>query len=113
MAEFNVGFGDLGIEVIHHMPDDGSGVYAKEVRIPAGCVLLNHAHSFTHKSLLAAGTVVVSVDGVEAEHTGPAMLVIRHGVPHEVRSVTDAVWYCIHATDECDPERIDHTLIGD
>ena len=30
---------------------------------------------------------------------------------HEVTSITDAYWVCIHATNEIDPEKIDHSLV--
>ena len=112
MEQFNQGFEELGIEVSHHMPDDGSGVYAKGVFIPAGRTLLNHSHTFTHKSILAFGTVMVKQGRKRAvTYHGPAVLVIKNGVKHKVTSITDAYWFCIHASDENDPNMIDYSLI--
>lgn len=105
--EFNQGFGDAGVGIAHHF---SSGVYAKETFIPAGTMLYQHVHSFDHLSVLASGTVLVSDDGETKEVTGPCCLTIRAGVEHSVTAITDAVWYCIHATDCDDPEKIDHVL---
>lgn len=110
VTEFNVGFDEHGVVVHHHMPG-ADGVYAKEVRIPAGVELTNHAHTFTHKSILAAGRALVRAGGVEKPFEGPVMLTIKQGVEHSVRAITDVTWFCLHATNESDPERIDHTLI--
>ena len=111
MISFNQNFGELGIEVAHYMPDDGSGVYVKGVFIQAGKKLTNHSHSFTHKSILAFGTVMVKVgDADPIVYPGPDVLLIERGAQHEVTAVTDAYWFCVHATDECDPEKIDQVL---
>ena len=113
MDEFNQSFKNHGIEVTHFMPDDGSGVYVKGLLIPAGKVVLNHSHTFTHKSILASGEVSICYGGGEVRSvTGPAVLTIEHGVQHEVTAVTDANWFCIHASTETDPINIDHSLVS-
>lgn len=93
----------------HHF---SSGVYAKETRIPAGLALVQHKHAFDHLSILASGTVELSVDGVTREVTGPACLTIEAGKHHGVKALTDAVWYCVHATDCTDVEKVDEVLIA-
>lgn len=98
---------DLGIK--HHF---GGGVYAKEALIPAGVIATQHVHKFDHLSVLASGTVVVDVEGVSTEYTGPACLLIEAGKLHSVRAITPAVWFCIHASDVVDPERIDAELVA-
>lgn len=102
----------LGGDVSHYMPDDGSGVYIKSTKIPAGVRLAMHSHTFTHKSVLAAGTVRVHTGRAEGTlHDAPAVLVMPEGVPHEIEAITDAVWLCIHATSEIDADKIDHHLV--
>ena len=108
MTKFNEGFAEHGIGLSHYF---SSGVYAKQIDIPAGKVLQQHVHSFDHLSILASGTVIVRADGKVNEFTGTAALTIRAGISHEVQSVTDAVWFCIHATEETDPDKIDHKLV--
>ncbi len=98
-----------GIGVTHHFAD---GLYAKEYRMPAGTVIGKHVHDYDHLSSLAMGQVLLTIDGVQSEHRAPAMLTVKAHKVHVVQAITDAVWYCIHATDETDPEKVDEALGG-
>ncbi len=106
----NVGFEEAGVDLKHHF---SSGVYAKETRIPAGLRLKQHAHPFDHMSILASGTVRVRADGWVESFRGPAVLEMKAGVVHEVEAVTDATWFCLHATDETDPDKVDQRILGE
>lgn len=108
--EFNKGFESAGVTLSHHFGDDGSGVYVKETKIPMGAALTMHTHTHTHKSVLCCGTAKVMIGGEARTMTGPAVLSIRQGVAHSVDALTDCTWLCVHATDETDPDRIDHQL---
>ena len=88
-----------------------SGVYAKETRIPAGFVLVQHAHKHDHLSILASGSVELVVDGVKSVVHAPGCLTIAAGKHHGIKSLTDVVWYCVHATDCVDENEVDETLI--
>lgn len=92
----------------HHF---SSGVYTKETRIPAGHILVQHAHKHDHLSILASGSVELLVDGVKSVVQAPACLTIAAGKHHGVKSLTDVVWYCIHATDCTDEDEVDEVLI--
>lgn len=89
-----------------------SGVYAKETRIPAGSWLVQHAHLHDHMSILASGSVELMVDGKTSVLHAPACLTIEAGKHHGVRSITDVVWYCIHATNCTDADEVDDVLIA-
>ena len=95
--------------IIHHF---SSGVYAKETHIPQGTFLMQHKHTYSHMSILASGTVELSVDGDVKTITGPACLTIEAGKHHGVKALTDVVWYCVHATDCTDVENVDEVLIA-
>lgn len=86
-------------------------MYTKETRIPAGYVLVQHAHKHDHLSILASGSVELLVDGVRSVVHAPACLTIAAGKHHGVKSLTDVVWYCIHATDCTDENEVDEVLI--
>jgi mannose-6-phosphate isomerase-like protein (cupin superfamily) len=96
----------LGIH--HHFAD---GVYAKEMRIPAGHWVTKHLHDYDHISILAQGVVVVEVDGESMFYKAPACITIPKNCNHKISAHTDSVWYCIHATDETDPGKVDQYLI--
>jgi mannose-6-phosphate isomerase-like protein (cupin superfamily) len=95
--------------MIHH--HFSSGVYAKETRIPAGYILVQHAHKHDHLSILASGSVEMVVDGVKSIVDAPACLTIAADKHHGIKSLTDVVWYCVHATDCTNEDDIDEVLI--
>lgn len=106
---------NLGIH--HHFADH---LYAKEMRIDAGMQVAKHMHTYTHLSILAKGRVEVrtwetDADGItthkRTEIRAPACIEIKANVMHQINALTNTVWYCIHATDETDPARVDEVLI--
>ena len=108
---FDAGFPAANVR--HHFvgQDQEKGVYAKELHIPAGYHLVSHAHVYDHLSILAAGRVRLSVDGITRELTGPVALTIKAGAAHTVRALTDAVWFCIHPTKETDSSLVDAAIL--
>jgi mannose-6-phosphate isomerase-like protein (cupin superfamily) len=99
--------GDL-LGQMHHFSD---GLYAKQMRIPAGHVAGTHAHTYSHLNILAQGDVVVVVGDEYFEYSAPACIEIRANTEHKIFAKTDATCFCIHATDETDVEKIDAVLI--
>ena len=93
----------------HHF---GGGVYAKETFIPANQWLVQHTHKFDHLSILAKGSIELVVDGEKSVIHAPACLTIAAGKHHGVKSLTDVVWYCVHATECTDEHEIDEVLIA-
>jgi mannose-6-phosphate isomerase-like protein (cupin superfamily) len=51
------------------------------------------------------------VDGVKSVVEAPACLTIAAGKHHGIKSLTDVVWYCVHATDCTDEDKVDEVLI--
>ena len=96
------------MHLVHHF---GGGVYAKETHFSKNVAMDQHVHKHDHLSILASGRAMVCVDGASEIHTGPACITIAAGKAHTVVALTDIVWYCIHATDETDPDQVDYTLI--
>ncbi|QQK03846.1 hypothetical protein JFN94_06700 [Burkholderia anthina] len=99
---------DLGIE--HYF---SSGVYAKRMNLPAGHYAETHSHVYDHMSILACGRVLITLDGNVREYDGPAVVEIKAGKMHRIEALTDSVWFCVHATSETDPEKVDAVLIGE
>ena len=97
---------DLG--VVHNFSD---GLYAKQMFIPKGYTVGQHEHKFSHLSILAKGKVIVKTDDFEKEYTAPSCLEIKQGINHAIVALEDSVWFCIHATDETNIDKIDKVLI--
>ena len=96
-------------DIRHHF---GGGIYAKETIIPAGKWLVQHTHKFDHLSILAQGSVELIVDGEKTIIHAPACLTVLAGKHHGVKTLTDVVWYCIHATDCTDETKVDEVIIA-
>lgn len=97
----------------HHF---GAGVYAKQVTLAnAGTRLVGHRHKHDHLSILARGSVTLSVNGKQSTHHAPACLLIAAGEVHELVTLEPGtVWFCIHAVPEelqGDVSSIDAALI--
>lgn len=91
----------------------GDGLYAKEAHIPEGMWLQKHTHSFSHFSILARGKVSVTVGNADTViYEAPSCIEIKAGVSHTLFALEDSTWYCVHATDEKDEDKIDEVLIA-
>jgi mannose-6-phosphate isomerase-like protein (cupin superfamily) len=97
------------MQIKHHF---SAGTYTKETHIPANHWLVQHAHKFDHLSILAKGSVELTVNDETSIIHAPACLNICANTHHGIKSLTDVVWYCIHATDCTDADEIDELLIA-
>ncbi len=61
--------------------------------------------------ILAKGKVKVVVDDEVFDIEAPHCFNIKANKHHGVLALEDCVWYCIHATDETDIDKIDDVLI--
>ena len=94
--------------IVHHFSDN---VYAKETRMPANYALIQHAHKYDHLSILAQGSVELTVDGISRTLHAPQCINIEAGKHHGVKTLSEVIWYCIHSTDCTDSDKIDETVI--
>ena len=91
----------------------GGGMYAKLTHMRAGVVLAQHRHKHDHMSLLASGSVVLEIDGVQRVLRAPACVIVEAHKHHLVRALTDSVWFCLWPDEfSSDLERIE-TPAGD
>ncbi len=96
------------LAITHHF---SSGVYVRQMHLPAGHVAQTHLHRFDHLSILAQGEVILSVNGVHSRHQAPACLTIAAHAAHQILALSDCVWFCLHATQETEVEHIHHQLV--
>lgn len=73
-----------------------------------GDIEIGHTHPFDHLTLLAHGTLKVTVEGVETTFSAPHMIYIHAEKTHELVALEpNTVAYCIHALrDKNDPGTI-------
>ena len=99
---------EVNPNIIHHFSD---GLYAKQMIIPKGFMAGKHIHDYSHFSILAKGKVIVKTDDSAIEYNAPACIEIKAGVYHTVEALEDCSWFCIHATSEKNPDKVDEVLI--
>lgn len=64
----------------------------------AGDIEQGHTHDFDHLTLLASGTLQITVDGFVSEFKAPHMIFIHKDKKHELVALEDnTVAYCIHS----------------
>lgn len=97
------------VNTLHHF---SSGVYARQMFLAKGLKAYSHAHPYDHMSILAKGSVIVTVEGASRELVAPAVIEVVANKIHEIFAKDDSVWFCIHATEETDVNKIDEVLIG-
>lgn len=99
----------LEIPVKHHF---SSGVYAREMKVPKGALIVGKIHKKQNLNIISQGEVsVLSIDGiirVKAPHT----FVAGEGVKRVIYAHEDAVWSTIHGTHETDLEKIEEEFIA-
>jgi len=100
---------DIDPQVKHNFSD---GLYAKEMSLPKGYIAYSHSHVYSHLSILAKGRVIVKTDDYNKEYYAPACINIEANTNHQIEALEDVVWFCIHATEETDINKIDEVLIG-
>lgn len=86
-----------GLEIKHYKVGQ---IYTKQVKMCMGMVLKGHEHNYDHLSILASGSVAVTVDGATRVYMGPAAVGIKANKMHEITALSDALWYCVHAAPE-------------
>lgn len=83
-------------EMHHHFCQ---GIYAREMRVPAGTVLTGAIHKRDCINFIMAGTVEVRSQDGAARYTAPHIFV---SPPHTKRAmyvIDDLIWVTVHASD--------------
>lgn len=98
----------VDLEVIHHF---APGVYAREMRIPAGVMLTGKIHRTEHLNIISAGRIEVYSNGETFEIKAPCTFISKPGTKRAGFVHEDTVWTTIHVTNETDLERIEAEVI--
>lgn len=111
LLEQTIGESGAAVElpVQHHF---ARGVYARELFIPKGTVLVGKIHKFSQINVVTRGEISVLTDtGIRRVRAGEVIVsgpgTKRAGYAHE-----DTVWLTIHGTHETDLERLEDELIA-
>jgi len=88
------------------------GVYARELFIPQGSLIVGKIHRHENMNIISKGNVsVFSIDGA-AHFEAPHTFVASPGVKRVIYAHEDTVWTTIHGTHETDLEKIEAEFIA-
>lgn len=99
----------IDLPVKHHF---SQGVYAREMEIPDGALLIGKIHKHKTMNTLLRGRVsVISQDGVM--HLGAGdLFVSTPGAKRVIYAHEPSSWVCYHGTHETDLEKIENEFIA-
>ena len=100
----------LQIEVRHFHAD---GLYAREITIPAGCLLTGKVHKREHINIISKGRISIVTDEGEVEIVAPCTMVSKPGTKRAGYAHEETVWTTIHATEETDIAKLELELVTD
>lgn len=82
------------------------GMYAREITIPKGTVLVGAIHKTENLAVLSAGKLRLVTDAGVVEISAPHTLTVRPGQKNAAVALEDAVWTNFFPTDETDLEKL-------
>lgn len=87
------------------------GMYAREMLIPKGALIIGKVHKHSHLNTISYGDICVATfEGVE-RHVGQKTLISPAGVQRMVRANEDTLRTTYHLTNETDLDKIEEEII--
>ena len=93
----------------HYFTD---GAYARELKMPAGALIVGKIHKHAHLNFITAGKVAVATEFGEEIFTAPYTFVSLPGTKRVVYILEDTTWTTVHVTNETDLEKIEDHVIA-
>ena len=103
-------YGDGLCKISHYF---ASGVYAREMWMPAGYFITGKIHLTEHICVLSQGSVTVYDGGKTVDYQAPAIIISKVGAKRAIYAHEESVWTNFHATELTDPELIEEAIIAE
>lgn len=88
------------------------GLYAREIFIPKGTLIIGKIHKHAHVNTISQGSVVVATPfGVESL-SAPVSFVSKPGTKRAVIALDDVIWTTYHPTDKTTVEEVESEIIA-
>jgi hypothetical protein len=88
------------------------GVYAREMTIKEGTMIVGKLHKTEHINIISKGDISVKTEFRTDRYQAPCVFVSRVGTKRVVFAHTETVWTTIHPTEETDLEEIEKHVIA-
>lgn len=91
------------------------GVYAREIHLAAGTLVVGKIHRHEHLNIISKGSVTVFTEFGEETLTAPASFSSKPGTKRAVLTHEDAIWTTIHPnpTNETDIPTLERMFVAD
>lgn len=100
----------VDLALVHHW---APGLYAREMRIPAGTALTGKIHKTEHVNMILAGDITVFDEQNGTKRIkAPYTFVSKPGARRAGYAHEDTVWICVHPTKETDLAKIEEEVIA-
>ena len=85
------------------------GIYAREIHLPAGTVVVGKIHRHRHFNIISKGEVTCYTEFGLEHHIAPSSFISEPGTKRVVYTHADAIWTTIHPnpTDETDVAKLE------
>lgn len=98
----------VAMPTFHHF---ANGMYARELHIPAGTMVVGKIHKQEHFFILASGEMSITTDMGSTRIQGPMVCAGTPGTKRAVHTHTDCVVINVHKTDLTDIDAIEKEVI--
>jgi hypothetical protein len=90
------------------------GIYVREIRVPAGCLITTELFKQSHATFLLSGEVSMMTEEGRKRVKAPAQWITKAGVKRLIFTHSDVVWTTVHAnpTEERDLERLRAKIVA-
>jgi hypothetical protein len=102
--------GEDNCQLKHHF---APGLYAREMFIPAGTVIVGKIHRHAHVNNISAGRIRVVTEFGSKIYEAPVQFVSEPGTKRAVYAETDVIWTTYHPTEETELEKIEQHVIAE
>jgi len=103
------GMDQLALEPVHRFSE---GLYARELTLPAGSVVVGKIHKHAHLNVIMKGRCTVTTPFGSDELEGPMIFESKPDTKRAVYAHTDTVWITFHPTEETDVDVIEEQIIS-
>ena len=98
----------MSITTIHKFCN---GVYAREIHIPEGVVLVGAKHKTSFFLTVSSGSCLIIDGETETTLTAPCMIISEVGAKRAILALKDTILTTFHPTDKTDVDEIEKDII--
>lgn len=103
-----LGLPQVEMPVWHHF---APGVYAREIFMPAGTIVVGHKHKTEHLNIITQGECIVSMDGRVMRLKAGGVVKSNEGCQKAFYIISGTKWITIHPTEETDMDKLEEIHI--